>query len=600
MTPEQCGKMFQSFSQADASTTRKYGGTGLGLAISKNLVELMNGKIWVESEAGKGSTFHFHAHFGVQTQPAARRIFTQDELLGLRVLVVDDNASAREILSTMAKGFGLEVDVAWDGQQALQLLGDAEKRELPYDLVLMDWKMPVMDGVETVRQLQEEHLAKTPAVIMVTAYGREEALTNAEERGVAIRSVLTKPVTATALLEAIGETLGLGSVVADDPQAKADNYGEAMAKLKGARVVLAEDNEMNQELAMELLSQAGIEVVLANNGQEAVDILSNDPNFDGVLMDCQMPLMDGYTATREIRKLPQFKELPIIAMTANAMAGDKEKVLEAGMWDHIAKPLNVGEMFATIAKWIKPGSASKVGAASSGRFRPDGLPAGERAEQVAAVPAPVPAEQPMSAPAAKPVGGLPPLPGIDIKAGMATCTNKESLYLRMLGKFRDSQGNFAELFAAARLDADPVAPTRCAHTLKGTAGNIGAKGVQAAAAELEHACQEGKPAEEIDALLQKALAELTPVIDGLSKVGASGTAPVVVAPAMPEAELNAALAKLKHLLEESDSEAGDLLSDLLDKLKGTPLATKLKPVAAAIEGFDFDAALERLAEVTPT
>ncbi len=196
-------------------------------------------------------------------------------------------------------------------------------------------------------------------------------------------------------------------------------------------------------------------------------------------------------------------------------------------------------------------------------------------------------------------GSLPDLPGIDIKAGMATCTNKESLYTRMLVKFRDSQGNFAELFAAARLDSDPVAPTRCAHTLKGTAGNIGAKALQAAAGELEHACQEGLPAEEIDVLLQRTLAELAPVIEGLHKVGAGGTAaaPSPTAPVIPEAELNAVLAKLKHLLEESDSEAGDLLSDLLDKLGNTPLALQLKPVATAIEGFDFDAALESLQEL---
>ncbi len=430
MTPEQCGKMFQSFSQADASTTRKYGGTGLGLAISKNLVELMHGKIWVESEAGKGSTFHFHIRLGVQ---------------------------------------------------------DAAQAALPD------------------RAHENEAMA-----------------------------------------------------------------AEAMAQLKGARILLTEDNEMNQELAMELLSQAGIEVVLANNGQEAVDILNKDAKFDGVLMDCQMPVMDGYTATREIRKNPAFEKLPIIAMTANAMAGDKEKVIEAGMWDHIAKPLNVGEMFATIAKWIKPA-------------------------QSAVLPAPT-FEQ---APVTKPVGGLPELPGIDTKAGMATCTNKESLYTRMLIKFRDSQGKFAELFVAAKTDPDPEATTRAAHTLKGTAGNIGAKGLQAAAAELEHACKEHAPAEEIEALLQKALAELAVVMPGLLNVGAGQTATVVSqAPALPEAELKAYFDKLKSLLEDSDSEAGDVLNELMEKLEGSSLAKQLKPLANAIEGFDFDTALDQLNSIT--
>jgi len=578
MTSEQCGKMFQSFSQADASTTRKYGGTGLGLAISKNLVEMMNGRIWVESEAGKGSSFHFHAKFGVQKEPMARRMFRADELLGVRVLVVDDNASAREILSGMAKTFGLEVDAAWDGRQALDMIAAAEKKQLPYDLVLMDWKMPVMDGIETVQRLQQENLSKTPAIIMVTAYGREEALGDAEQRGAVLKTVLTKPVTSSTLLEAIGEVLGKGYIAETRADEKADNHAEAMAKLNGARVLLAEDNEMNQELAMELLSQAGMDVVVANNGQEALDILARDTRFDGVLMDCQMPVMDGYTATREIRNNPKFaafKELPIIAMTANAMAGDKEKVIEAGMRDHIAKPLNVGEMFATIARWIKPAN-QKVGAG-------DTAPAAAK-----------PAET------AKPVGGLPPLPGIDVKAGMATCTNKESLYTRMLVKFRDSQGRFADLFATAKSDPDPEATTRAAHTLKGTAGNIGAKGLQAAAAELEHACKEKAADAEIEALLQKALAELAIVMPGLANVpggtrSAGDTAAVAPqTPALPEAELKAYFDKLKGLLEDSDSEAGDLLDELLDKLGNAPLARQLKPVAAAIEGFDFDAALEKL------
>jgi two-component system sensor histidine kinase/response regulator len=357
MTPEQCAKMFQSFSQADASTTRKYGGTGLGLVISKNLVEMMQGRIWVDSVPGKGSTFHFHARFGVQANPLPRRMFHAEELLGVRVLVVDDNASAREILSTMARTFGLEVDVAQDGFDALRMVAAADKKVLPYDLVLMDWKMPVMDGVETVRQLRSEQLSRVPTVIMVTAFGREEVMSSATERGVPLQTVLTKPVTPSTLLEAIGEVLGKGLEITTRQEARADNYLEAMASLKGARVLLVEDNEMNQELAMELLANAGMTVVLANHGREALDILAQDSNFDGVLMDCQMPVMDGYTATREIRKNTLFKDLPIVAMTANAMAGDKEKVLEAGMSDHIAKPLNVGTMFATLAKWIRPAGA---------------------------------------------------------------------------------------------------------------------------------------------------------------------------------------------------------------------------------------------------
>jgi signal transduction histidine kinase/DNA-binding response OmpR family regulator/HPt (histidine-containing phosphotransfer) domain-containing protein len=573
MTPEQCGKMFQSFSQADASTTRKYGGTGLGLAISKNLVEMMNGKIWVESEAGKGSCFHFHARFGLQNDPMPRRMFRADDLLGVRVLVVDDNASAREILSSMARNFGLEVEAAWDGQQALQMIAAAEKKTLPYDLVLMDWKMPNMDGVETVQRLQDEHLNRTPAVIMVTAYGREEALGAAEQRGVLLKSVLTKPVTSSTLLEAIGEALGKGFIAETRSSEKASDNAGAMAALKGARVLLVEDNEMNQELAMDLLSQAGVEVILANNGREAVDTLAQDTDFDGVLMDCQMPVMDGYTATQEIRKNPFFKELPIIAMTANTMAGDREKVIEAGMWDHIAKPLNVGEMFSTIAKWIKPKEIGAGGTAA-----------------------------PVSAAPGSPMGGLPHLPGINVKAGMATTMNNEKLYMRMLVRFRDSQAGFAELFAQAQADSDKTAPERCAHTLKGTAGNVGAKLVQAAANELEVACREGASVEEVKLVLKKTLAELAPVIEGLHSIAAgevkSSAAETAAAPSAADmGRIKGLFEELGALLADSDSEAADVVEQLEDALKGTPHAKALGKLTSAIAEYDFDTALAALENV---
>ena len=605
MTPEQCAKMFQSFSQADASTTRKYGGTGLGLAISKNLVEAMGGRIWVESQAGKGSSFHFHARFGVQANPQARRMFKAEELLGVRVLVVDDNASAREILSTMAKTFGLEVDVAWDGQQALQMIAASDKKALPYDLVLMDWKMPVMDGVETVRQLQEEHLSHLPTVIMVTAYGREEAMGSAQDRGVKLNAILTKPVTASTLLEAIGETLGKGIIAETRATEKAGSHTEVMSQLKGAKVLLVEDNDMNQELAMELLANAGMEVVLANHGQEALDILAAGSQFDGVLMDCQMPVMDGYTATRQIRKNPLFKDLPIIAMTANAMAGDREKVLEAGMWDHIAKPLNVDEMFATIAKWIKPRTPASTPAPTQTATPSSGLEVQKTPELIADNARNTRARgqndincSGSAAAPTSPVAGWSNLPGIDVKAGMATTMDNEKLYTRLLIKFMDSQGDFETLFAAARTDADPTAAARAAHTLKGTAGNIGARGVQAAAAELEHACLVHAAPEQIDTLLAITLKELEPVIAGLRMVGAADQAAPSARPRdssdASSAAVQAGLQRLTSLLKDSDADASDAVDELMELARGTPLASRLKRVAAAVADFEFDAALAAL------
>ncbi|MDK9719514.1 MAG: response regulator, partial [Trichlorobacter sp.] len=338
--------------------------------------------------------------------------------------------------------------------------------------------------------------------------------------------------------------------------------------LQGARLLLVEDNDMNQELALDLLGQAGITVVIANNGQESLAILAKDTGFDGILMDYQMPVMDGYTATREIRKNPQLDGMPVIAMTANAMAGDREKALESGMSDHIAKPLNVEEMFATIARWVKP---QKPPAGLEPTRTPEGADGDHR----------LPDE----------------LPGIDLQAGLATTLHNTKLYLRMLTKFRDSQSDFGSMFSAARQDTDPTAAERAAHTLKGTAGNIGARGVQAAAAALEQACREGHESAVIDQQLSAVLSALGPVIAGLQEISRPDAVAPASVTALPREELLTAFDRLKSLLRDSDSEAGDLLDGLLEKVQGTMLAGLLKPVADAVEAYDFDDALALLEKI---
>jgi two-component system sensor histidine kinase/response regulator len=572
MSHEQSARLFQSFSQADASTTRKYGGTGLGLVICKNLLELMGGRIWVESEVGKGSVFHFTARFGLQANPKPRRMFRADELLGLRVLVVDDNAAAREILSTIARTFGLEVDVAWSGQQALDMVARSAQQELPYDLILMDWKMPGMDGVETVRRLQSGQASgQMPAVIMVTAYGREEALANAEDRRVQIHSVLTKPVTPSSLLEAVGVALGKGVLLEGRRSVERDvQQGEVMARLAGARVLLVEDNEMNQELAIDLLAKAGIEAVLARHGQEALDILAQDRAFDGVLMDCQMPVMDGFQASREIRANPVFDKLPIVAMTANAMAGDREKVLAAGMQDHIAKPVNVAEMYATLARWLRPAP----GQAAPAALRPPAQASGAAST------------------------ALPALPMVDVRAGLATAMGDEKLYRRLLVKFREGQQDFAAMFVQALMGGDATAPERLAHTLKGVAGNIGARHVQAAAQELEQACQQGAAREVLERLLALVVMELDPLLAALQAADAPGGGaerhPALAPAGAPSAD-DAPLSRLRALLADSDSEAADLWEASLDQFKAA-LPDHWRRIANGLGNLDLEAALAALDE----
>lgn len=568
MNAEQCSRLFQPFSQADSTTTRKYGGTGLGLAISRHLVELMGGRIWVESEPGQGSTFHFEVSLGVQRDSQLRRMVTADELLGSRVLVVDDNASAREILSSMARSFGVEVDVAQSGRAALAMLVDAEAKALPYDLVLMDWRMPGMDGVETVRQMQAAKLAHTPSVIMVTAFGREEAREEASRHGIQLPVVLTKPVTPSTLLEALGTVLGKTPQADTRASERLGQSAGAMARLRGARLLLVEDNELNRELACELLESAGIELCLAVHGAEALDQLEHDADFDGVLMDCQMPVMDGYTATRKIREQPRWANLPVIAMTADAMMGDRERALACGMNDHISKPLNVDDMFATLAKWIHP-------RADRGAMSADVSPA----TSVSAT----------SLPAS--------LPGIDLNAGLGTCMGKVELYLRLLRKFRSSQQDFCAEFLAAQGQGDPLVTVRLAHTLRGTAGNIGAVEVANAAAALEQACLNDGASDGTEQVLADRLAEvercLTTVLEGLSVIDEpTSSADSSIAP--PGSEWHAQLAQVRSLLAESDTQALTALLKLQGLVSDPRMTEQLLRVVRQAERFDFDQALELL------
>ena len=560
MTPEQCSKMFQSFSQADTSTTRKYGGTGLGLAISKNLVELMHGRIWVESEAGKGSVFRFQVRLGVQAHPAPRLVVDEHALVGRRVLVVDDNASAREILATMLRAFDLEVEVAPDGGRALDMVASASRQERAFDLILMDWKMPAMDGVDAVERLQRLSHGAVPAVIMVTGYGREEAISSAEERGIQLKSVLTKPVVSSSLLAVIGEALGQRVVHDSGSPDKSDSYRAAMSALNGSRLLLVEDNDLNQELAQALLGQAGIEVVVANHGQEALDILARDARFDGVLMDCQMPVMDGYTAAREIRRRDAWQGIPVIAMTANAMAGDKEKVIEAGMVDHIAKPINVGALFNTLARWIVPRR----------------LPAATQPAEV---------EQMLGE-------ELENLPGINTRAGLARTMGNLKLYKRLLLNFRSSNLDLPERFNRALAALDMESATLLAHTLRGTAATIGAQALQLSAGELEDALKDNAAPATIGMIFEAVEAALQEVLDGLASLKAD--TPGAVGTVGEPAQIAGLLQRIRSLVADSDAEAARSVETLLRVVRGTSLEAAVARLAAALSTYDYETAMSEL------
>lgn len=554
MSGEQQAKLFQSFSQADSSITRKYGGTGLGLAICKTLCELMEGRIWVESQAGAGSTFHFTLRLGKQCGIQSQRVSLQNELGPLRVLIVDDNLTAREILAELLAGFGFRTEQANSGAAAVAMVAQAAASD-PFQLVCMDWRMPGMDGVEASQQiLTELQMPSRPRIIMVTAFGCDEA--RLASRHLSISSYLIKPVTRSGMLNAVLHAMGKGEL-ADPANVTANNAAQdARQKLQGAKILLVEDNELNQELAMELLSSSGVLVSLACNGQEALDALQ-DNHFDGVLMDCQMPVMDGYQAARLLREQPKWQSLPVIAMTANVMAKDIERALDAGMNDHIAKPINVNQMFMTLAKWIVPAQPLAG---------PQQVQTTVQATEIA------------------------PIDGIDVQAGLATTQNDVRLYQKLLQRFSQGNADFGVQIAAALAAGDIPAVAHMAHTLKGTAGNIGARELHARAGALEHACQGAtQQAPELLAALQT---ELNLVLTALQ--ASHSEQQENHEQAFDAARVASLMNELDALIADYDTDAVDILEQLEPMLKNGPHQTQLRQLAGYIDSYDFDAAAESL------
>jgi PAS domain S-box-containing protein len=354
MTPEVQQSLFQPFTQGDSSTTRRYGGTGLGLSISGRLVRMMGGEITTESTPDVGSRFAFALRFDQVRQAFSLSARQSGSLGRRRVLIADKHARVREVLADMSDALGLQVDTAPDGDAVLHSIERAEADGRPYDAVLLDWTMPGLHGVEGVRLVSQRAGERRPPAIVpvVTAASQGEVSRCLQGQPLTVEAPLVKPVTPWSLFNACSRALGFPDAASMQTQEK-DVSRRNEARLRGARLLLVEDDALNREIASAVLRSAGIEVSVACDGKAALEMLKQQ-RFDGVLMDCQMPVMDGYAATRALRQQPQWRELPVIAMTANALAGDRAKVLAAGMNDHIAKPIDVEEMFATLARWVGP------------------------------------------------------------------------------------------------------------------------------------------------------------------------------------------------------------------------------------------------------
>ncbi|MDR2032131.1 MAG: response regulator [Azoarcus sp.] len=559
-------RLFQSFSQADMSTTRQYGGTGLGLVISRQLANLMGGEVGVESEPGQGSTFWFTARLsrGAQTpRPAC----PHPELAGSRILVVDDNASARRAASDILRGMALDVGEAASGLAALETCRQAAAANTPFRLVILDRQMPGMDGLEAARRLREEFREYCPALMLLTCYGQDEGPFDAF--GVDAGHILVKPLMPTPLANMVIRLLGGGEAAAPVVDAGLAIDMAGLKAIAGARILLVEDNEMNQQVAEEILDLAGFETDIADNGAVALEKVRNTVGrpYDIILMDERMPVMDGLEATRRLRA--EGCAIPIVALTASMLSGERERCLNAGMNGYVTKPIEPAHLWNALCKWIPPRHVPERGGAA--------------ADAVAAPPAPV-----------VNLMKLPhDIPGLDIDAGLRYAFGRAPLYLGLLEKFQKSHAHDPERIHGAIDGADWPLAARLAHTLKSVAGSIGAAAIQATASRLESACGQ-KERDEAKRLADEIAGQLAPLLERLSTLFERIPAKTAASDGDPD-RMSSVAGRLAGLLAENDAEALDCLQDeggLLHRC----LQAHFADLETAIGAFEFDTALNILCE----
>lgn len=561
ISPQQATQLFRSFQQADTSTSRRYGGTGLGLAIAKNLSELMGGTVGVSSDIGKGSTFWFTVSLR-QSEQMNKPMLLRSELEGKRVLVVDDNSTARRVLHELLLSIGLQPVEAGSGDEALRIFDEAIGRGQPFDMLIIDWQMPGMDGFELAHRLHQRKLAAMPPIIMATAHD-VETMRSLDSDGL-VTETLAKPINGSTLFDCIAK------VFTDLPNQTertrtipvvSNAISQQLATIAGARILLVEDNELNQEVASELLRDAGFVVDIAGNGQIALDKLA-ETSYDVVLMDIQMPVMDGLTATRRLRQIEKTRDLPVIAMSANVMQSDIEQCIQAGMNGHVAKPIDQDDLWMMLLNWIKPRTTTTEPVAM-----------GMHIAHAAVVEDDLPAS----------------LPGVDSALGLKRAFGKRGLYANLLRKYLASQSSAVSDLRRALARQDWAEAERHAHTSKGVAANIGAVEVQQTAAELESAIRERQPAHVLGALTDKLDARIGPLLAALATWQQSDHPVDDQETTFDRQAFTATCDELKNYLREGNAAAETLIDERRQLLKAG-LGSAFDKIKEAVESFDFETA----------
>jgi len=580
MNEEQQRKLFTPFTQADTSTTREYGGTGLGLTITKELVELMGGTIALESTPGKGSMFTVELPFDLQNDDARRALPTYIAPDKLRVLIVDDNVTALDILADTLRSLHFKrIDCETDPKAAIGMFRDSIEKDAAYDIVIVDWRMPDMDGLDVARKIKKLCGAdRTPAIFLVSAHDRLDTMRQADQAGLA--GFLVKPINTSLLIDAIAEYFSddISKGSNGRPDAFADE--KVLSAINGLKVLVAEDNDINQQVAAGILDEAGVLYEMADNGRIAFEYMRDTPkDIDMILMDLQMPEMDGYEATRQIRTLPGMATIPIIAMTAHAMNEERDACMQAGMNDHIPKPIDANYLFKTIALWAPTEKTRPAGSKAGAPPEPDSKTADADAGNGDA--------EDLNATLTSSDSDAFDFEGAKARLGL-----DKAFFVRLLGDFNAKYANFDAELTDAIAAGDIKTASRLAHTVGGLAGTIGAEELQRECRALEKAFDDGVGADADTAPVIAAHVRVKDILDKMVP-DESERSPVAAPPPSAPTNLSRLIEELDGALKSRRISARNHLNELENALHGAAPAT-FKDLKQAADSLDFDKAREIL------